>query len=662
VRELNQPGWVWEKTDVRHSGSSGDIAKLFKNEAISHPGVLAKGKPSDEAILAAREIIQNSWDAARELQAELGKQGIAPPNFEMDFAFAEHVRADKVDLAAALDLAGLKRQLDLISDTGPGARAKIGLRPTSCLDEIVDEVVPLRTLKVTERGTTGMYGAFSEARSKLYLALISIGYTQKAEGSGGSYGYGKAGLVGVSSTRTVVAYTCFKERADDPGVTRRLIGMTYWGQHEVGTSHTGFARFGRFEDGWTQPFENEEADEIAQRLGIDSRNPAVLDDLGTTFLLVDPVVAPTELVTAIERNWWPAIFDGAFSPTVSIQGASGVVEQIDVQPMRDPVIKSFIRAYELTMMSQDNAIPTEVARDLGNAPRDADSLKLGKLGLLAKPDGWSYSQIDPVEEEPESEEGSDADGVEEVSRSSLIALVRGPRMVVQYLECSPGKTPFIRGVFVADEEVDDLLRQTEPKAHDLWRTTGVEEGIDVRGPIVANSVVKKIKSEVREFQKRLKPPIPDPGDVNLPVFQELFRKLMTGIGPPPPPPPPPPGERDVVAKFVRQILKPSPKGDAVFLEAEVSFRLSESFSGGEAAFASVSLHYSFIEDGRKGEGCPAMVVAPAHFVEVTPGFFEGELSRDPVSFLITSEPYSSDWTGRITAAGNLGQVSAGGAL
>ena len=82
-----------------------------------------------------------------------------------------------------------------------------------------------------------------------YLALVSLGYTVKAPGAGGSYGYGKAGLIGASSTRTVIAYTCFKEREDDLGVTRRLLGMTYWGQHDVGgRSFTGFARLGREDD------------------------------------------------------------------------------------------------------------------------------------------------------------------------------------------------------------------------------------------------------------------------------------------------------------------------------------------------------------------------------------------------------------------------------
>lgn len=653
------PRWDWEKTDVRHSGSSGDIAKLFKNEGIAHPGVLAKGAPPDEATLAAREIIQNSWDAARELQNDLTRDGLDAPPFEIDFVFSEYLGDAKIKLASALDLSGLKTQLSKVTSLGPNARATIGLRPTSCLDSIEDQSVPLNTLTILEHGATGMYGKFDQAQSKLYLALISIGYTMKAEGSGGSYGYGKAGLVGASSTRTVVAYTCFREREDDPGITRRLIGMTYWGQHQVdGSSFTGFSRFGRFEDDWSQPFENDDADRIAQTLGLTVRDPDNLRDLGTTFLLLDPLVEPQELTTAIERNWWPAITDNAFAARVERVGAAGDVGRFEVRPANDPVLKTFIRGYELATTAQDNNLAHEVSKALGKAPKEADSLPLGRLGLVAKLDGWSYAEIQIEEPEAESDdpETSEDDDVESgvsepVKHSSLIALVRGPRMVVEYFEHNVGRTPFIRGTFVADDAVDDLLRQTEPKAHDAWQVRGVEEGIDRRAPLVAMAVTKKIKANVSEFQKKLRPPPPAPGDINLPIFADLFKKLMTGKGISPPPPPPK-VERDVSVNFTKQGLKAG-SGDSVFYEATVRFKLSDTYTAGDSAEVLISLDYSFIEDGRKGRTCPSTIVVPDGFTGDAKTGFSGVLTRDTVTFQITTESYSPDWTGRITADGRL---------
>ena len=121
MQPVTRPNWVWEKTDVRHSGSSGDIAKLFKNEGVAHPGVMATNAPSDEATLAAREVIQNSWDAARELQTELGAQGIDAPPFEIDFMFKDHLGSSKKKLSTSLDLAGLATQLKKVSSLGTSA-------------------------------------------------------------------------------------------------------------------------------------------------------------------------------------------------------------------------------------------------------------------------------------------------------------------------------------------------------------------------------------------------------------------------------------------------------------------------------------------------------------------------------------------------------------
>ena len=46
MTDPHQPKWAWEQTDERRSGSSGDIAKLFKNEGVKQPGPFAKDAPS----------------------------------------------------------------------------------------------------------------------------------------------------------------------------------------------------------------------------------------------------------------------------------------------------------------------------------------------------------------------------------------------------------------------------------------------------------------------------------------------------------------------------------------------------------------------------------------------------------------------------------------
>lgn len=185
---------------------------------------------------------------------------------------------------------------------GGVSRKKIGLGEEDCLNTLEDPTAGLNYMVIEESAASGMYGPWDGVRSKMYRALCTIGETSGPEGRGGSYGYGKAGLIRGSSTRTVVAYTCFREREDDPDITRRLLGMTYWGSHDFEDARfTGFARFGKQKEGGeVVPFENKEADAQTDRLGLevrtpDMRTPDMTAHLGTTFLLIEPTMTAEDL-------------------------------------------------------------------------------------------------------------------------------------------------------------------------------------------------------------------------------------------------------------------------------------------------------------------------------------------------------------------------------
>ncbi len=638
--------WNWEITDTNRSGSSGDLAKLFKNEGVKQPGVLAVDPPSAEATLMAREVVQNSWDAARELQHELGDEA---PDFEIDFVFRELVGPDKQRLTDALDLHGLAVQASKPVGDVQTIRSKLGLKTDVCIDHLDDLERPLRVLEVTEHGTTGMYGPWKQARSKLYLALVSVGYTKKEAGAGGSYGYGKAGLISSSSVRTVVAYSCFRPHPDEPHVTRRLLGMTYWGQHETPEAdYTGFARYGQADDGFVVPFENEHADAVAQSLGIDVRDPENLEELGTTFLLVEPLVDPEDLNNALARNWWPAIEDRKFDATILQFDAEGSrVGSWTPRPRRDQALLAFIRGYEIAVTPQDNTIDYEFARELAKLNVGGGQKATGRLGLVADLQGWSYTTDVP----------DDTDDTA-VKHCSMVALVRGPRMVVEYLEVGRG-VPYVRGTFVASDDIDDLLRQTEPKAHDAWETRGLDESVDPLAPVAARNVLEKIREGVRDFRKRLKPPPPKPGDVRLSVFEELSRKMLRGDGrgkttPPKVRP------RDINIA-IDQGLEVASDEVHILLRARIQFSLSEHWSGDVPANVEARIEYRFVEDGRLGpEHCPLDIIAPAGFSEVQPGVFTGSIDPTPVAFELASHPYSADWTARLTAACNLIPTPVGG--
>lgn len=623
------PRWVWEATDPRVNGSSGDISKLFRNEVVKNPGVFAADAPADVATLMAREVIQNSADAAKDLRDEMDDDA---PDFEIDFEFDSLTGDNKGRLVRALDLGGLADQIDRVD--GENGRSRLGLSQDDCLTHLTDDP-PLGVLKIVERGTTGMHGPFEGAKSKLYLALISLGYTVKSAGSGGSYGYGKAGLIRGSRIRTVVAYTRFRERPDDLGVTRRLLGMTYWGQHEAeGESFTGFARFGHDTGDAVVPFENEAADAIAERLGLDVRDPDDDDDLGTTFLLVDPGVEPYGLLHAIERNWWPAIEDDRLTATIAAHG-----DNLIPRPRRNAVLQPFIEAYDLALSAPDN-LSAERKRAVLSEFQSSDGVahQLGALGLVAESGGWSYAADDP-------------DSDEDIAHRSLVALVRGPRMTVEYLEAGMTR-PFVRGVFVADDDVDDLLRQTEPKAHDAWQTKIDESGIEPAAPEVARAIIDRVKRNVNDFRKSLKPPPRPAEDIRLPELEKLFRDLLHTRGKEQPPPPP--GDRPFSIN-VSQRLVEADLAMHLCLEGSVRFALLDRCDLPDSCEAELTVSYRIMEEGVVGEELPLSITAPSGFVPVgeRPYSFRGDVGHDHVEFMFTSAPYPADWTGRLKAEAEL---------
>ena len=451
----------------------------------------------------------------------------------------------------------------------------------------------------------------------MYRALCTIGVTSGLEGRGGSYGYGKAGLIRGSAIRTVIAYTCFRERAEDPGVTRRLLGMTYWGRHEFrNEGFTGFARFGKEnERGEVAPFKDEEADEQAARLGLTVRNPEVTADLGTTFMLIDPTVTAEDMVAAIERSWWPALEDRNLQFNASVHTATGDV--LHPRPRRDPILHTFIDAYE---------IATHPAPG-GDGIR-SDLAGLGVVGLVSDIEGWSYA---------EQTGGPEEQGVD---HCSLVATMRKPRMVVEYRVVGRATPPYVRGVFVAGLRINDALRDTEPKGHDTWDQTG---DADEESKRTAKRVYDRITERVRLYKKQLKPPARPAEEIELPLFDRLMRKLLSGPGKPINPDPTP-------RPFS---IKPSFRleatgSDEIRVVGKAEFAFSEHFDESEALIK-VSVRYMFVEDDRAGEMAEIKIVPHPGFEEVD-GKFQGTLRHhERAVFKFKTVSYRSDWSGRLFA-------------
>jgi hypothetical protein len=341
--------------------------------------------------------------------------------------------------------------------------------------------------------------------------------------------------------------------------------------------------------------------------------------------LIEPTVRADDLSSAVARNWWPALEDGRMTVTVTAAGSTTVP-----RPMKDPVLRTFVDAYHLATTDQDNAKPNQYRQSFRKAAFGDRQLSLGGLGLVAEPGGWSY--------EPDI-----GNGDENVQQRSLVALVRGPRMVVEYLDAGRAR-PFVRGAFVADDDVDELLRQTEPKAHDSWQTRIDEAGSDPQAPNVAAAVTKRVKDHVLKFRDQLKPDSRPAEDVRLPELERLFSRIFSSSSSKSGAPPV--GERPFSITVEDRLEAAG--GDLIKLVGKMRFALAAHHTD-EAAGVDISLSYRFVEDGGNGEEAVLTIKAPAGFSMVTekPYLFQGELTHEHVSFEFESAPYQADWTGRL---------------
>jgi hypothetical protein len=638
--------WEWEVPPEGGVAVGGALAALFAHYEPKCPGHLSVDPPDSRATLLAREAIQNSWDAA----IEAG--GDAEPTMTLDFAFDRLDGEPKDRLVNALSLGDLRNRVQILPADGwqdlrlPGPR----------VFAFVDSNKPLEVMRITETGTTGMYGPWdfgAGVRSKMIFAMLSVGFQQHAgHMAGGSYGQGKAGLIAASATRTVVAYSCFAERDDDPGVTRRLLGVTYWGGHDIGgLTYTGF---GKFWAGENQAFENEEADRVAMSLGLDARDPTTEDGLGTSFLIVAPTVEPSELLRAVERNWWPAIeeFDGFEVQIIDYDG-----QVLTPRPKTDEHLRPYIRAFEIARKAERAEVSKE---ERFNRPNPMTLLKngnrpteIGRLGLVGDQEGWSFPST------------SDA-----VAHRSLVALVRGPRMVTEYWEAGRGgRRPYVRGVYIAESGVvDSLLRQTEPPLHDSWDEASGEGGVDDEAPQLARRIHTYVRKKVDDFREELKPPAPPRDQHHLPDFDQILKDLFRGGPNRKKLPLPKPRDIHVEPANTQRVIQDPVYATLVRMEAECSFSLTDTTREKlqarmlEEADVRISASFRFDEDGRAGSAEDSRAIV--HLSEPLTGFkstnekrslvLTGKLGlNEEISISVHSDGFDPDYAGRATFTAEL---------
>ena len=298
---------------------------------------------------------------------------------------------------------------------------------------------------------------------------IKVGNIQNI---GGSFGRGKAAYPSASHICTVFYYTVF---IDETGTSQsRLIGVSYSREYinENDERMTGRAFWGvRDTDDnefFVAPIIGPQAREYAEKIGFTQRSE---HETGTSILILKCHVDLNLLCAAIETWWWPRLTDQLLD--IDIRDASG--KQYSVQPKQNIKLRGFIDTYE----------------EIGNQQRSA----ITNYSQIKETDSVYGELIYKIIETDQSDQSDQTDQF-----LNSVALIRGPRMVVDYLYPRRiSNTNFGCGVFVASKNtvIDDFFKRSEPPAHDKWAEKS--ERLSDSEKKILKKILENIRKQFREF-------------------------------------------------------------------------------------------------------------------------------------------------------------------
>jgi hypothetical protein len=432
----------------------------------------------DRLTLLVREAGQNSWDAKADTATTV--------------SFA-------ADLYEATD--AQKRLLrDVVLHQIPG-----GLRLRETLSR--SRASALRLLAISDRGTHGMggptradvVGHSSESRDFVDF-LRNVG-EPPSHVAGGTYGYGKAAFYLASRPRTILVHTrCQFGNATQSRFMAAALGESYIGH---GVRYTGRHWWGTVIDNIVEPVVGPEADDLGLALGFPAFGGS---ELGTTVAVLDPDIEERSPATAMEHvaeavlwHFWPKMlpsqdghpamrfrvsFDGNDVPmpdpraTPPLNGFSEAMDIVRGRPVTRPVA---LETAEYSIASQ------RPAAELG-------SLALVKFGHEPRPRLTADNQ-------------DSAWVIPDVAHH--VALMRGPELVVKYLEgpTLPGATVEYAGVFVVDPSVEEAFAKSEPPTHDDWSPNNLEDPWERRYVRIAQ---RRLVEVLQEYAVP-RPVEPEPG-------------------------------------------------------------------------------------------------------------------------------------------------------
>lgn len=575
-------GWVYEDRPL-NGGAGGEAFRIVFNGAGIEP-----------AAMLAREAIQNSVDAAAEPGGEV----------EVRFEARTLEGEDRARFEEAAGFGDIARRADRLKlPAGDALRSAGG---------------PLRLLYVSDRGTTGLAGDPSGEGSKLRKLLMEIGGSRKTEDehTGGSYGFGKAVYGGSSRIATIFAYSRTTDHHGRP--ISVLMGCAYHPGHEFeGRSTTGRGFLGRSttvrgKGVRYDPFVGKEADGLAGALGM-ARDA---DDVGTTVLIVDTTIELDAIRHGVEEYWWPRLERGLLQ--VDLVDADG--QEHHARPRSRDDLKPFVDALDVVLQKS----PPRPGKSWRRTFNKFGPRNLGTIGLVVMPDGEEVEDDDVPE------------------RKDTVALIRSPQMVVRYYGKRSVGDPAIAGVFVAHEDIDDILRRSEPPKHDEWAESAQRLDEVPDGRDVVKTVLKRTWAELKRVQKDARPP-----EAAKPKrLMQLERTLAAWFGPSAARPSPS-VQADAAPVSIRPRVDAEDVGGRLRMRGSVAVALAK---GAEMDELAVRIDLSCLvreEDGVSTKDPIDVHVEGDTDLERVDGGWLGRLTRDaPLELSVVSDPYDPAWAVR----------------
>ena len=463
----------------------------FKPNIYSEPNPITGGISADGAgnLLGAtsltpieivlRETLQNSWDAS------LGEK--TQPEFSI-----------KVRSLKEAEKKCLKTFFSELPPLGTNDRNK--------LDQFLVKENQI-VLEISDFGTKGLGGPLSASESHeedkdydFVNFVNNIGSHKHKENQGGEYGYGKASIFNISRCRTVIinSLTNYEDKLENRLIgyslgsafnfnKQRYTGRHWWGVKENSENYN-----------FVHPFLNDEAEQIAENMGLPKRQD--LETKGTTLMILDPDL--DELIKDVffnnndEKNdylkayiqdlllWhaWPK-FTPLENGTTPMKCSVSIFDRVDSIPDPNNVYpyNLFAEALKLARKKKDNIYSKKHKIVLGYLGSQQSGLK-GRESVYKNILG-EKSKIP--------------------NKLSHFALLRPAELVVKYL--SPFKDlderqPQWGAVFISNEDklIEEAFRKSEPPAHDDWKPEGSTLISSVQKTFV-KTALREIKLEMKKL-------------------------------------------------------------------------------------------------------------------------------------------------------------------